>query len=249
MRIVSLVPSITETLFELGIGDHICGITTFCILPESGVASKTKVGGTKNPDRKKILDLKPDIILMNSEENRKEDADFFTGNGLSIHNSMPASVDEAAELVSEVGTLFGVQEKANELSDRILTTAATIKPVQRYRSLILIWKRPYWTVNQNTYVDSICRCAGFDNAFAMEEERYPKISDAQIRSANPDAALFPDEPYVFKQKDLDEFTLNFPEIEAVKERRLFLFDGKYLTWHGYRTLIALQNLPEILRPQ
>jgi ABC-type Fe3+-hydroxamate transport system substrate-binding protein len=246
MKIVSLVPSITETLFELGLDNEIAGITTFCILPVQKVKTKIKVGGTKTPDRQKILQLHPDILLMNSEENRKEDADFFINHGLKIHTSLPATVNDAAALIVELGQMFGVQQRAAELSAEIESLAENLQPRKRFRSLILIWKRPYWTVNRTTYVDSICRAVGFDNSFASHNERYPQLNATDIRNSDPEAVLFPDEPYVFKQKDLEEFAREFPDLPAVKANRLLNFDGKYVTWHGYRTMIALKELPAVL---
>src|SRR4029453_18883854 len=106
-------------------------------------------------------------------------------------------------------------------------------------SLIFIWKRPYWTVNKSTYVHSICETVGLKNVFAELKDRYPQLTDDQIIEANPEAVLFPDEPYVFRHKDVLDFQNQFPKSKAVQENKLIMLDGTYLTWHGVRTLKAL----------
>ncbi|HSE42406.1 MAG TPA: helical backbone metal receptor [Acidobacteriota bacterium] len=247
MRIVSLVPSITETLFELGLDDEIVGITTFCQHPKNKVATKIKVGGTKNPDRQKILDLHPDVILLNEEENRKEDADFFRSQGIPLKVSFPSTVVEAAELVKQLGDDFGASEKGEALHDAIINASESTGRNHNWKTLILIWKRPYWTVNATTYVHSICKTVGLENVFAQSKDRYPLLTDADIVEADPELVLFPDEPYVFREKDVSDFKEQFPKLKAVTANRLLKLNGSYLTWHGVRTLKALHQLPLLLR--
>jgi ABC-type Fe3+-hydroxamate transport system substrate-binding protein len=247
MKIVSLVPSITETMFELGLDDQITGITTFCHHPKNKVSAKTKVGGTKNPDRQKILELEPDVILMNEEENRKDDADFFRSHGMRLQISFPGNIMEAADLVQQLGNDFGSPNKGEELRNKILQARKNIQITHRWKTLILIWKRPYWTVNASTYVHSVCEAIGLDNAFGNSPERYPQLTDVDIMTADPEVVLFPDEPYVYRDKDINEFANQFPNLNAVINRRLLKLDGSYLTWHGARTLKALQELPLLLR--
>ncbi len=247
MRIISLVPSITETLFELGLEDHIVGITTFCHHPKNKVHLKTKVGGTKNPDRQKILELEPHVILLNEEENRKDDADFFRSHGIPLHISFPSNVVEASELVKELGDNFGVPQKGEELRNNILLTCKNLQISRRWKTLILIWKKPYWSVNSSTYVHSVCETVGLENLFGNSPDRYPKLTDIDIMTSDPEVVLFPDEPYVFREKEVNEFKDQFPNLNAVTHRRLLKLDGSYLTWHGARTLKALQELPVIVQ--
>jgi len=247
MRIVSLVPSATETLYELGLEDQIAGITTFCKFPKDRVALKPKVGGTKNPDLQKILELKPDVVLVNEEENRKQDAEFLRDHGIALHVTFPNSIEEAVQTIRDMGIAFGAQESADALCEEILNRMVKYsRPVAR-RAVIFIWRRPYMTVNATTYVDSVCRFFGFDNVFAQAPERYPRLEQQQIREANPEVALFPDEPYVFQEKDLDEFRSLYPDVDAVRNNRLLLFDGTYVTWHGYGTLRTLREFPAALQ--
>jgi iron complex transport system substrate-binding protein len=247
MRIVSLVPSVTETLFALGLDDQIVAITTFCRFPEDKVISKTKIGGTKNPEREKILELKPDVIILNEEENRKDDADFFRDQGIPIRVTFPSNVAEASEMIRQLGTEFHATTKAESISNQIEDAVQNIDVPRAVSSLIFIWKRPYWTVSKSTYVNSICETVGIKNVCAQLKDRYPQLTDEYIIAADPEAVLFPDEPYVFRQKDVLEFQNQFPGLKAVQENRLIMLDGTYLTWHGVRTLKALHELPKILK--
>jgi iron complex transport system substrate-binding protein len=247
MKIVSLVPSITETLFALGLDDQIAAITTFCRFPEDKVIHKTKIGGTKNPDRQKILELKPDVIILNEEENRREDADFFRDQGIPLSITFPSNVLDASEIVKELGKEFHAAAKAESIYNQINEALENIKVPRTIATLIFIWKRPYWTVNKSTYVHSICEAVGLKNVFADLKDRYPQLADQQIIEADPEAVLFPDEPYVFRQKDVLEFQNQFPELKAVQKDKLIMLDGTYLTWHGVRTLKALHTLPVIFK--
>lgn len=247
MRIISLVPSVTETLFALGLDDQIVAITTFCRFPEDRVIHKTKIGGTKNPEKEKILELKPDVIILNEEENRKEDADFFQDHGIPIRVSFPSNVVEASEMIRELGTEFHATRNAESICNQIDEAVRRINVPRAVSSLIFIWKRPYWTVNKSTYVNSICETVGLKNVFAELKDRYPQLTDDQIKDADPEAVLFPDEPYVFREKDVLEFQNHFPELKSVQQNKLIMLDGTYLTWHGVRTLKALHELPKILK--
>jgi len=144
MKIVSLVPSVTETLFALGLDDQIVAITTFCRFPEDKVLHKTKIGGTKNPEREKIVELKPDVIILNEEENRKEDADFFRDQGIPIRVTFPSNVVEASEMIRQLGTEFQASIKAKSICNQIDDAIRSIKVPRAVSTLILIWKRPYW---------------------------------------------------------------------------------------------------------
>jgi iron complex transport system substrate-binding protein len=222
MKIVSLVPSVTETLFALGLDDQIVAITTFCRFPEDKVIHKTKIGGTKNPDRQKILELKPDVIILNEEENRKEDAIFFRDHGIPLRITFPSNVPEASEIVKELGKDFHATAKAESICNQIKEALENIR------------------VPRSEVV-------GLKNVFADLKDRYPQLEHQQIIEAEPEAVLFPDEPYMFRQKDVLEFQNQFPELKAVQQNKLIMIDGTYLTWHGVRTLKALHELPIILK--
>jgi iron complex transport system substrate-binding protein len=247
MRIVSLFPSATETLFYLGLWDAVVGITTFCTMPPQEVRAKTKVGGTKNPDIDRVESLQPDVVIVNSEENRKVDADEMQRRGLRLYVTHPKTVDDAIQMIDGFAKEFQAEDEGAQLHSQIRQSLGSVHPPRRYNSLVLVWNEPYMTVTRETYVDSVCRLFGFDNVIEEGSTPYPVISDDQIREYKPEAILLPDEPYAFRQKHADELRSHFPDVPAVKENRLLLFNGMYLTWHGYGTLRALREFPGDLK--
>jgi len=241
MRIVSLVPSATETLYELGLEDQIVAITRYCVKPADRVRLKPKVGGTKNPIVSEIIALKPDIVIVDVEENREEDAEALQAAGIQLYVTFPKTMRESADMIRDMGKTFGAESRANEIADMIFKQMLKCQRADLCSALIFIWKQPYMTINHDTYVHDVCRFFGFENVFAEATERYPKLSDQQIREVFPSIALFPDDPYPFRPREVQEFQAQFPHIP-----RTLLFDGQLITWHGYGTLRALTELPPVL---
>ena len=246
MQIISLVPSITETLYALGLEEQLVAITRFCIYPEDRVKLKPKVGGTKNPKLEEILEFRPDLVMMNVDENRKEDADALRNKGIRLYVTFPNSIPETCEMLKELGGLLVVEEKTKQMISEILTYSH-FQPPARKRTLILIWRNPYMTVAPGTYVDSIASVFGFDNIIAPGQDRYPKLSAEQIVALDPDQVLFPDDPYPFRDRHVEEFRMRFPDMRCVRNNGLAWFDGSYFTWFGYRTLLALKEFPAIAK--
>ena len=240
MRIISLVPSVTETLFELGMGDQIVAITRWCTRPADQVKLKSKVGGTKNPKIDQIVAFKPDLVILDRDENRREDADALEKRGIKTLSVFPKTIEDSITTLQEFGEIFAVQGRVQEWISEIERRRRNLHPMH-FRSLILIWRSPYITINHDTYVHSAARMFGFENVFASHQERYPRLSCEQIRDTNPECVLFPDEPYPFRSKHLEKFKTEFPELEAVQTNHLLTFDGSYLAWHGYGTLRALRE--------
>lgn len=247
MRIVSLVPSATETLYHLGLWEQVVGITTFCTMPAEEVRVKTKVGGTKNPDIDRIVELQPDVVIMNSEENRKEHADALRERGLELHVSHPVTIEDGAEMIASLGRRFNAESRAGSLCEEITERLRAIHTPRRYRSLVLIWNDPYMTAVCGTYVDSVCRLFGFDNVIEEAGVPYPVIEEKDFAELQPDVLLLPDEPYAFREKHAQEIRQKYPEMPAVKDNRILLFDGMYITWHGFGTLRALREFPQTLK--
>ena len=243
MRIVSLVPSATETLYELGLEDQIVAITRYCIRPADRVKLKPKVGGTKNPTVSEILELKPDIVIMDVDENRKADADELRKHGIELFVTFPKTMNDSVRMIEQMGETFHARDAAHKICDDIVRQIPKYSPSVRRKTLVLIWKGPYMTINSDTYVHDVCSFFGFDNVFATSKERYPKLTDDQIRGAAPEMVLFPNDPYPFRPRDVVQFLEKFPETP-----RTLLFDGTLITWHGYGTLRALRELPEIFAP-
>src|SRR5262249_21602776 len=247
MRIVSLVPSVTETLFELGLEDQIVGITDFCILPTGRVDAKPKIGGSKTPDISKIVALHPDIVIVNEEENRKEDADALRHHGIELMVTYPNSIDEAAQMVNDLGERFHSENRAESMAGEIRDRKESIQPERQRTTLILVWRNPYITINETTYVHDVCHLFGLQNVFADSSDRYPRLNPDQIRKGDPEAVLFPDEPFPFAKKHVSEFAATIPEIRAVRGAKLLIFPGVYVTWHGYGTLRMLREFPPVLQ--
>lgn len=243
MRIISLVPSITETLFELGLDDQIIAVTRWCTRPAEKVTHKQKVGGTKNPKLQSVLDLKPDIVILDCDENRKQDAEELEKNGIRTFTVFPKTIDDSIDMIRQLGELFSVQAKSEEMVSEIQTLRDAYRPPKVYDSLILIWRKPYITINADTYVHAVCELFGFRNLFALHPQRYPPLTTEEIERTDPEMVLFPNEPYPFRSKHLELFQQEFPGIRAVRNRQMFLFDGSYIAWHGFGTLRALREFP------
>ena len=247
MRIVSLFPSATETLYELGLWEQVVGITTFCTMPAAAVREKTKVGGTKNPDIAQIVELNPDVVIVNSEENRKEHAEALRTAGIPLYVTHPRTIEDAVNMIAGFGYEFGAEEKSEQMNAEIRELLNGLRPPRRYRSLVFVWNEPYMTACRNTYVDSVCRAFGLDNVVEEADSPYPIVTDSDVASLQPEVLLLPDEPYAFRSKHAEELRMKFPEIPAVRNNRILLFNGMYLTWHGFGTLRALREFPKALK--
>ncbi len=249
MRIVSLVPSITETLFELGLDDEIVAVTRWCNRPAEKVVRKPKVGGTKNPNLDSVIEFKPDIVILDCDENRKEDADELESRGVRTFSVFPKTVEDSIQIIRDLGELFPVQLKAKQMIDEIQQLRENYRPAPIPDTLILIWRAPYMTFNADTYAHAACSLFGFQNLFAKHEQRYPTVTAKEIEQAHPAVVLFPDEPYPFRAKHLEQFKTEFSHVPVSRNNRMLLFDGAYIAWHGYGTLRALREFPSVISSQ
>jgi ABC-type Fe3+-hydroxamate transport system substrate-binding protein len=249
-RIISLVPSITETLFAFGLGDRIVGITNYCTEPKEEVVQKEKVGGTKKPHREKILKLRPDLVIMNAEENREEDAEYLKDRGVTLYVTFPRTIAESLKMMRNLAELTGSLEKAEKIIQPIETLyqealqRAQTYPAGAVKVFCPIWKMPYMAFNSDTYIDNLITLCGGRNIFKDKAERYFKVTLEEVAQRNPEVILLPDEPYKFSQVDLEDFQ-TFPEVLAVKMQRIYLMDGKILSWYGPRIKEGLLKLPTL----
>ena len=230
-RLISLVPSYTELLFELGLGDRVVGATDWCIEPEAALKSIPKVGGTKNPSIKLIGELDPDLVLMNQEENRKIDVERLEDRGLSVWLSNPSSVHEAMKLVTDCAEKFQLSDPSVLAQVERLNA---LKPrVTRKRAACFIWKDPWMAVGSETYISDVIRFCGGENV--VETPRYPKLGKDEIQQLAPELVLLPSEPYEFSVKEKEEvLSWGVPEVHLV--------DGSLLSWHGFRLLTAYEKI-------
>ncbi|MBV9952530.1 MAG: cobalamin-binding protein [Acidimicrobiia bacterium] len=221
-RVVSLVPSVTETLLAWEVQPIAC--TRFCEQP-----SLPHIGGTKDPDIAAIVDLAPDLVVMCDEENRREDADALIAAGLAVHSCSPRSVGEVAPALDDLAEALGVTPTGAGAS-------APVEPLGR-RAFVPIWRRPWMTMNGETYGSSVLEWLGVVNVFADAGDRYPEVDLDAARAARPDVVLAPTEPYPFKDRHLAELGTVAPAV---------LVDGQDLFWWGVRTPRAVARLHEQL---
>ena len=272
-RLVSLVPSITEVLFNFGRGQQVVGITDYCTEPAAAVATKTKIGGTKNPDIAAILALRSDLVFAVAEENRRQDVEQLAAAGVSVYVFAPRTVRDGIDLLWRVADLLDCRSEVTGQMQAIeqdyAETIALVERHQRVRVFCPIWKDPYMTINEDTYVHDVLRVCGGDNIFAHRQRRfplaadlgqqpettdarsterdrrYPRITLEEMAALRPEVVLLPDEPYLFSQADMADFT-PFPEVPAVRDGRIFLIDGKMVSWYGPRIGHSLRTLRALL---
>ncbi len=225
MRIISLVPSQTELLFELGLEKEVVGITRFCELPEVWHKTKTKVGGTKNLAIEVVHTLKPDLIIGNKEENDKEDIELLKKN-YPVWMSDVVTVEDALKMIVSIGDICNCKERSEAIADSI---KAGFKEIDKKegRVLYLIWRKPWMGVASRTFIDSRLSMIGLSNVLS-ENERYPELTAKQLKSLNTDYVFLSSEPYPFKERHLKELNAIIP-----KAKILFV-DGRYFSWYGSR---------------
>jgi ABC-type Fe3+-hydroxamate transport system substrate-binding protein len=228
MRVVSLVPSLTETLFALGAGDHVAGITDYCIFPPN--LSLPRVGGTKNPRVEEIRALAPDVVHMNLEENLKRHGDAIAA-FTRVHLSEPKTVDDVSALFTELGAMHDRKERAKELVASLEATRAAL-PKRAFTFAVPIWKDPWMWCGGDTYVSDLVTTAGGANLLG-DRTRYPAVSLEEVLALKPDVIFLPDEPYVFTYADAASMT---------GPRVIGPFPGHLFTWHGSRTIEGLRFL-------
>jgi ABC-type Fe3+-hydroxamate transport system substrate-binding protein len=247
-RIVSLIPSITELLFSLGLDDRIVGVTIFCT-ERDRVARTPKVGREKDPDLARIRALAPDLVIANMEENRRDVVDALRAEGIPVWVTFPRTVADGIGLVRELGALTGRGAAAAALAGPIETalarTLARVATRPRVRVFCPIWRGPYMTINRDTYVHDMLRTCGGDNVFADSPARYPTVTLEEVRAAMPDVILLPDEPYRFRAAHRPDFA-PLADVPAVRAGYVHLVDGKLLSWYGPRIAEALERLPPLL---
>jgi ABC-type Fe3+-hydroxamate transport system substrate-binding protein len=248
-RVVSLVPSLTESICALGGGDLLAAVTRHCVEPAAELEGISRVGGTKNPDIKCIAALSPDLVIVNAEENRKEDFDALERGGWPLFVSFPRTVEQVPDLLRRLGVLLGLTpaaEAAVLLLRRALVEARTDPAEARVAVFCPIWKNPWMTFNGDTFAADMLCAAGGRNVFADKPDRYPQISLDAVAQANPEVILLPDEPYVFGRKDLAALA-PLQGTAALANGRVHFVDGKALFWFGTRSAAALDYLRRIIR--
>ena len=228
----------------LGGRRHLVAVTRFCTRPRGLLWGLPRIGGTKNPDVARILDLKPNLVFANEEENRLEDVRALAAAGVEVDTSFPRKVSDVPGEVRRWGARIGAPAEAEELACSIERRHAELvsqPPARRFRYAYWIWKDPWMTISDDTYVADLVRLAGGINVFGGKGARYPSVTPAEAASLAPDVHLFADEPFPFRREKHDGMIRDLFGTDA---RRMYVSGDDYC-WHGARTLAGLERLAEL----
>lgn len=247
-RIVSLVPSLTEALFALGLGERVVGVTDWCVHPAERVAALPKVGGTKNPDLAAIRALAPDLVIANQEENRRRDVERLEAAGIHVWVTYPRTVAEGAAVLAELAELGAAPEVRARVVAPVLAAVAEAGAARPERGVPVfcpIWRDPWMTVGADTYAHDLLTLCGGLNVFAERgDRRYPRVTLDDVVAAAPEVVLLPDEPYAFDASD--EAELRRLPLPAAKHGRIHRIDGTWVSWYGPRLQPAIRAMRSLL---
>lgn len=241
-RIISLVPSQTELLHALGLGDRVVGITKFCLHPDVWYRGKHRVGGTKSVNFDKVAALEPDLIIGNKEENDRSDIETLTRSYPTWMSDI-LNLADALKMIEEMGVLTGTETRAAELIAEIESeftsldqwVASNVK--EKSSVAYFIWKDPDYCAGANTFVDTMLERCGLQNF--MTADRYPEF---QIKDGvTPDYIFLSSEPYSFKRKHIKAFEDKFPDA------KIRLVDGEMFSWYGSRLTLAPKYFQSLLQ--
>ena len=277
-RIVSLVPSLTESLFDLGFGDAVVGITDYCTQPRGAIEHLPRVGGTRSPRMSDIQSLQPDLILANQEENPRPVIETLAASNNLVWLVFPQTVRDVMRLLWALTEIFGSENASIRL--RLLEDALQLAELTAsetpLRYFCPIWLdehagEPWWmTFNAQTYPADLLRILGGQNVFAERsrrypleadlgladaeppaerDTRYPRLTVAEIIAADPEVILLPDEPFRFSETHRQQCYAQFAGTSAVRHRRIYMINGSLITWHGTRLGRALSELGWLFQPE
>lgn len=232
-RIISLCPGITETLFALGLDSEIIGRTRFCIYPERA-KNVPAVAGTKDLKLDAVHEAKPDLIIMEKEENTKEMVEQLE-QFYPVYVAEVQTIEDAHRMIADMGELTDRSAQAQALSTEISSAFSRLPALPPARAAYIIWKKPYMAAGKDTYINSLLQKIGFATPFADGGERYPMLTEEQFKEANLDIVLLASEPYPFKEKQLKEFQ------EMLPGATVLLIDGE-MFWYGAHMLEAADYL-------
>jgi len=234
-RIISLVPSQTELMADLGLDNRIVGITKFCVHPESWFKTKTIIGGTKKFQFDVIESLKPDLIIGNKEENYLEGINQLKSK-FPVWMSDIVALEDSYAMIHQVGELTNKVKQAQDITEQIRKSISGIEKLPPLRTLYLIWRNPWMGVASGTFIHELMGLAGFQNCLS-NKSRYPELNKEDVVDLNPDLILLSSEPYPFQQKHIEEMQAVCPN------SNIMLVDGEMFSWYGSR----LVKFPEYLK--
>lgn len=246
-RIVSLVPSLTELLFDMDLGRQVVGRTSYCIHPKSEVEAIPSVGGTKKISLSKLRALNADYVLMNIDENPKAMAAEISKLGIEVVVSHPKSVSDNLALFDLIGSIFSRTERAKELQRQFsnihksLSSSHATNPMRRV--VYIIWREPWMTISRDTYIADMLSQVNWQAIEINQSQRYPEFSFSNLDLDSIDLVLFSSEPFAFDPSHIAEFAHSFPD----HADKAFLIDGEMVSWYGSRAIPALRYLNTFAR--
>ena len=241
-RIISLVPSQTELLYDIGLDHEVVGITKFCVHPDEWFRTKQRVGGTKTVHIKKIKELQPDLIIANKEENTREQIEVLAAL-FPVWISDIKTVDEGLQMIEAVGEITDTANRAKELVHEIADGFDRLKSsVSATRVAYFIWRNPWMTVGGDTFISDMIRRMGWKNVFDGQV-RYPEVLLQELEHLNIDKVLLSSEPYPFKEIHLAEIRAVLPQAE------IRLVDGEMFSWYGSRMKLSTGYFAELLKSE
>lgn len=238
-RIISLVPSQTELLYFLGLGDKIAGQTVFCVHPNESFKKARKVGGTKKVRMEKIHELKPDLIICNKEENTLELVEELSKN-YPVWVSDIKTIEDACTMMLSLGNLLEVESAAKQLVEDIKASFSQSKIYKKFTCLYLIWRKPYMTVGGDTFISHVLEKGGFVN-ICRNASRYPEINEEMLLDLRPELIFLSSEPYPFGEKHIKELQ------DILPYTKIMQVDGEMFSWYGNRLLNSQAYLNELQR--
>lgn len=270
-RVVSLVPSLTESLFDLGFGSSVVGITDYCVHPAEALKGLPRIGGPKTPRIADILALKPELVAANMEENHLASVEALEAEGMKVWVTFPQTIRQSLDVLWLLVGLYQSRQAAIRLETLEMTVEweeSALEERKLWRYFCPIWQdAPGWmTFNRETYVHDVLRLMGGMNIFAERDFhsypgpddasraqwadgqkgiRYPRVSIADICAAAPEVIVLPSEPFAFSDDDRARFHEIFADTPAAKSGRIYRIDGSLITWHGTRLARALRELPAL----
>jgi len=224
----------------------LAGRTRYCVEPAGAIDAVEVVGGTKNPDITRIREIRPDLVVVNREENRLVDFEALVAAGLHVHVTHPRSVEEGASMLEELGRVVGAADRGAELAQRCRLARSAARSATKETGPVTvfcpIWRNPWMTFRDATYVGDMLTTAGMRNVFGGEVSGdFFEVSVEEVRRRGPSLVLLPDEPYAFTEKHAHE--LQMQGVEAV----FVLMGGKDLAWYGPRTPVAIERIARVAR--
>jgi iron complex transport system substrate-binding protein len=239
-RIISLCPSITETLYALQLSSRIVGRTRYCIHPAGKIKQAVIVGGTKQINEGIITQLKPDLIIAEKEENPKEMIDKLAAH-YPVYVTNVENYKDSLQMINDLGFICDRQEEAGYIIKEIIAQFQSFEPADTFiKVAYVIWNKPYMVAGQSTFIDSILEHCGFYNVFKHRPERYPVVTMEELLASEPDFILLSSEPYPFKEKHKEEFARLIPGAKPI------LVDGEFFSWYGVRMVMAVSYFNQLI---